>query len=61
MLVYKDGIIADKCREVENTLVVSCNEEMTREKSVRKKARCERTRGLKIGREKVKPTRRGSD
>jgi len=46
MLVYKDGIIADKCREVENTLVVSCNEEITREKSVRKKARCERERDL---------------
>jgi len=56
MLVYKDGIIADKCREVENTLVVSCNEEMTREKSVRKKARCEQTRGLKIRCEKVKLT-----
>jgi len=41
MLVYKDGIIADKCREVKNMLVVSYNEEITREKSVRKKVRCE--------------------
>ena len=56
MLVYKDDIIADKCREVKNTLVVSCNKEMTKEKNVRKKARCERMQGLKIKREKVKPT-----
>jgi hypothetical protein len=42
MLVYKDGIIADKYREVENILVVSYNKEITREKSVRKKVRCER-------------------
>jgi hypothetical protein len=54
-------MIANKCREVENTSGASCNGEMTREKSVRKKARCERTRGLRIGRGKVKPTRRGSD
>jgi len=39
MLVYKDGIIADKCREVKNMLVVSCNKEITREKSVRKKVK----------------------
>ena len=38
-----DGIIADKCREVKYTLGASCNEEMTREKSIRKKARCKRT------------------
>ena len=43
MLVYKDGIIADKCREVKNTLVVSYNKEITGEKSIRKKVRCERT------------------
>ena len=43
ILVYKDGIIADKYREVKNTLGKSCNKEMTREKSIRKKARCERT------------------
>ena len=41
MLVYKDGIIADKYREVKNTLVVSYNKEITREKSVRKKVRYE--------------------
>jgi hypothetical protein len=39
----------------------SYNKEITREKSVRKKARCERTRGLKIGRGKVKPTRYSLD
>ena len=39
----------------------SCNKEMTREKSVRKKVRCERTRGLKIRRRKVKPTQYGLD
>jgi hypothetical protein len=49
-------MIANKCREVENTSVVSYNEEITKEKSVKKKARCKRTRGLKIGRGKVKPT-----
>jgi hypothetical protein len=38
-LVYKDGIIADKCREVENTSSASYNKEITREKSVRKEAR----------------------
>jgi hypothetical protein len=31
-LVYKDGIIADKCREVKNTSSASCNKEITREK-----------------------------
>jgi len=46
MLVYKDGIIVDKYREVKNTLVVSCNKEMTREKSVRKKARYKREREI---------------
>jgi len=56
MLVYKDGIIADKCRKVKNTLVVSYNKEITREKSVRKKARYKQTRGLKIRHKKVKPT-----
>ena len=35
-----DSIIADKYREVKYTLVMSCNKEMTREKSVRKKVRC---------------------
>jgi len=43
-LVYKDGMMVDKCREVKNTSVVSCNKEITREKSVRKEARCERER-----------------
>jgi len=42
-LVYKDGIMADKCREVENTLSVSCNKEITKKKNVRKEARWERT------------------
>jgi len=31
--------MADKCREAKNILSVSYNEEITREKSVRKKAR----------------------
>jgi len=35
-------MMADKCREVENTSVASRNEEIIREKSVRKEARCER-------------------
>jgi len=34
--------MVDKCREVKNTSVVFCNEEIIREKSVRKEARCER-------------------
>ena len=49
-----DGIIADKYSEVEYILGASYNKEITREKSVRKKVRCKRTRGLKIGRRKVK-------
>ena len=54
--------MADKRREVEYTSGASCNGEITREKSVRKEARCERTQGgLKIGRGKVKPIRRGPD
>jgi len=40
-LVYKDSIMVDKCREVENTLGASCNEEMTKKKSVKKEVRCE--------------------
>jgi len=43
MLAYKDGIIADKYREVKNTFGASCNKEITREKSVRKKARYKQT------------------
>jgi hypothetical protein len=38
-LVYKDGIMVDKYREVKNTLRASYNEEITREKSIRKEAR----------------------
>ena len=38
-LIYKDGIIVDKCREVKNTSSASCNKEITREKSVRKEVR----------------------
>jgi len=54
-LAYKDDIIiANKCREFKNMLGASCNKEITREKSIRKKARCEQTQGLKIGRRKVK-------
>jgi hypothetical protein len=34
----------------------SYNKEITREKSIRKKVRCKRTRGLKIRRRKVKLT-----
>jgi hypothetical protein len=37
-------------------LGASYNKEITREKSIRKKARYKRTQGLKIGRRKVKPT-----
>jgi hypothetical protein len=33
--------MVDKCREVKYILGVSCNKEITREKSVRKKVRCE--------------------
>ena len=36
-----DGIMADKCSEVKYTLGAPCNKEITREKSIRKKARCE--------------------
>ena len=43
--------MADKCSEVEYTSGASCNEEITREKSVRKEARCERTQG-QLGAEK---------
>jgi hypothetical protein len=35
---------------------ISCNKEITREKSIRKKVRYERTQGLKIGCGKVKLT-----
>ena len=56
ILVYKDGIIADKCREVKNILGASYNKEITREKSIRKKARCEQMQGLKIRCGKVKLT-----
>jgi len=51
-----DGIIVDKCREVKYILGASYNKEITREKSVKKKARYKRTRGLKIRRRKVKLT-----
>ena len=37
-----DGIMADMCREVEYMSGTFCNEEMTREKSVRKETRYER-------------------
>jgi len=40
-LVYKDGIIVNKYREIENILGASYNKEITREKSIRKKVRCE--------------------
>ena len=53
--------MADKYREVKYTSGASCNKEITREKSVKKKVRCERTRELKIGRGKVKPIRRSLD
>ena len=52
-LVYKDGIMADKCREVENTSSASCNKEITREKSVRKEVRWERTQKIEDGMEKL--------
>jgi hypothetical protein len=51
-----DSIMADKYREVKYILGASYNKEITREKSIRKKARYKRTRGLKIGRGKVKLT-----
>jgi len=35
--------MADKCSEVKYTSVVPCNKEITREKSVRKKARYKQT------------------
>jgi len=47
-LVYKDGIIVDKCREVKNTSGASYNKEITREKSVRKEARYKREREREI-------------
>ena len=46
--------MVDKYREVKYILVVSCNKEITREKSIRKKVRCEQTRELKIRYGKVK-------
>ena len=46
-LAYKDGIMADKCREVENMSSASCNKEMTGEKSVRKEVRWEQTQKIK--------------
>jgi hypothetical protein len=39
-----DGRDVSKCREAKDTSGASCNEEITREKSVRKEARCERER-----------------
>ena len=48
-------MIVDKYREVKYILGASCNKEITREKSVRKKVKSEQTRELKIGRGKVKP------
>ena len=48
-------MIVDKYREVKYISGASYNKEMTREKSIKKKVRCKRTRGLKIGRGKVKP------
>jgi len=45
-LVYKDGIIIDKYREVKNMLGVSYNKKITREKSVRKETRYKRERDL---------------
>ena len=39
-LVYKDGIIANKYKEIKNILGASYNKEITREKSIRKKVRC---------------------
>jgi len=51
-----DGMMVDKYSEVKYMLGAPCNEEMTREKSIRKKARYKRTRGLKIRRGKVKLT-----
>ena len=55
---FKRGMVAkaNTCREVENILGAFCNEEITRKKSVRKKARRKRTQELKIGRGKVKLT-----
>ena len=38
-VVYKDSIIVNKYREVKNILGVSYNKEITREKSIRKKAK----------------------
>jgi len=46
-LAYKDGIMADKYREVKNTSSASCNKEITREKSVRKEARWKQTQKIK--------------
>jgi hypothetical protein len=48
--------MADKCREVKYILGASYNKEITREKSIRKKARYKQTRGLKIRCRKVKLT-----
>jgi hypothetical protein len=50
-----DGIIADKCREIEYTLGMFCNEEVTKEESIRKEIRCKQIqKGLKIKYKKVK-------
>ena len=35
-----DGIMVDNYKEVKYILGVSCNKEVTRKKSVRKKAKC---------------------
>jgi len=43
--------MADKCSEVEYMLGVSCNKEITKEKSVRKEAKCEQTQ-RQLGAEK---------
>ena len=35
-----DSIIADKCKKVKYILGASCNKEITKEKSIKKKAKC---------------------
>ena len=45
-LAYKDGIMADKYKKVKNILSMSCNEEMTREKSIKKEIRWEKTQKI---------------
>ena len=48
--------MADKYREVKYTLSMSCNREITREKSIKKEVRYKQIqRGLKIKYKKVKP------